>query len=88
MKTPHAILIGLSLLAAAIWSPSAVAQEITLQCAESHSQARGRGVTTLPRARQTRVARQPRLRRLHTSACLHVWRRARHHNTKMALGRG
>ena len=37
MKTPHAILIGLSLIAAAIWSPSAVAQEITLQCAESHS---------------------------------------------------
>ena len=37
MKTPHAILIGLSLFAAAIWSPSAVAQEITLLCVESHS---------------------------------------------------
>ena len=37
MKTPHAILIGLSLIAAAIWSPSAVAQEITLLCAKSHS---------------------------------------------------
>ena len=37
MKTPHAILIGLSLIAATIWSPSAVAQEITLLCVESHS---------------------------------------------------
>ena len=40
MKTPHTILIGLSLIAAAIWSPSAVAQEITLLCVESHSMKR------------------------------------------------
>ena len=37
MKTPHAILIGLSLIAAAIWSSSAVAKEITLLCVKSHS---------------------------------------------------